>query len=90
MRVCTPAELAEAQAKFNNQDFEAERSKIEEAYRKALAKAREGLCATCPKARAAAAQRENEARKTRHNKLNELNERKQALLAEALAWASAK
>ena len=78
VRDCTAAELSQAQAKFNALKPDAQRD-----AKKKIADARSSAaCATCPKVQASA--QKNSAAQTKAMK-----EQKEALLKEALAWASA-
>ncbi len=89
-RDCTTEELGAAQEKFNNTTFEAERKAVMAAYQTRLAALSKMTCATCPKVRAQAATRRQEAAKIRDDALREIERKKEALLNEAIAWVTAK
>lgn len=89
IRECTPAQLAEAQTKFNVLSYDSQRDARKElAVAKKQAQNQAASCSTCPSARAAALNASIAAKKACTEQAKALRQNQQALAKEALDWAA--
>ena len=89
IRECTPAQLAEAQKKFNVLSHDSQRDARQElTSAKKKARNQAASCSTCPAAQAAARNAAAAAKKAYTEQSKALRQKQQTLAAEALEWAA--
>ncbi len=89
IRECTPAQLAEAQAKFNVLSHDSQRDARQElTSAKKKARNQAASCSTCPVAQAAARNAAAAAKKAYTEQSKALRQKQQTLATEALEWAA--